>query len=221
MIFKIINRIKYEILLLTYKKRFKDATVSAYVHPKANIGKRVVISKNSPVGHPITIGAGTFINENVYLGYQLKNIGKYCSIASGVKIALGNHPTDRFSTSPVFYKKWRGLIKEDKYNNDSVKNTIIGNDVWIATNALIISGVKIGDGAVIAAGAVVVKDVKPYTIYGGVPAKLLGKRFEDHIIEKMNKLKWWTIEDEEFLSTLFEEDNIGMVIKKIEQKIVN
>ncbi len=63
------------------------------------------------------------------------------------------------------------------------------------------------------------KDVEPYTIYGGVPAKLLGKRFEDHIIEKMNKLKWWTIKDEEFLSILFEENDIKIVIKKIEQKV--
>lgn len=125
-------------------------------------------------------------------------IGSFCSIASETKIFLGgNHRTDFFTTFPF------GHIYEDIFtSNNKIEHpisngdVIIGNDVWIGYNSTIMSGIKIGDGSVIAAGSVVVKDVEPYTIVGGNPAKFIKKRFDDEIIDLLLKLKWWEWSDE-------------------------
>ncbi len=134
--------------------------------------------------------------------FQGVKIGKYCSIASEVSVISGEHPTSGFvSTHPAFYslktmmgitfakqKKFDEYIYADKENKYKV---VIGNDVWIATGAKILSGVHIGNGAIIAAGAVVTKDVEPYSIVGGVPAKLIRKRFSEEDIAFLEKLQWW------------------------------
>jgi acetyltransferase-like isoleucine patch superfamily enzyme len=124
-------------------------------------------------------------------------IGSFCSIAVGVKIHCGgSHRTDWITTYPF------GHIHKDKFNmfngHEHPKtngDVIIGNDVWIATDVTIMSGVKIGDGAVIATNSHVVKDVEPYTIVGGNPAKVIKKRLPDHVIEKLLELKWWNLDD--------------------------
>lgn len=127
------------------------------------------------------------------------DIGRYCSIASEVCTISGRHPTsDWVSTSPVFYSNecQCGMsYASEKLFDESSKKTIIGNDVWIGARAIILSGVKIGDGAIIAAGAVVTKDVEPYTIAGGVPAKPIRKRFTDEQIDALINLKWWDKDD--------------------------
>ena len=124
-------------------------------------------------------------------------IGSFCSIASNVKIFLGGgHRTDWGTTYPF------GHIHEDifnSFNGDGHPKTngdvLIGNDVWIASDVTIMSGVKIGDGAVIACNSHVVKDVEPYSIVGGNPAKEIKKRFKNETIEKFLKLKWWDLSD--------------------------
>jgi len=125
-------------------------------------------------------------------------IGKFCSIAEGVTVFLGaNHRTDWFSTYPF------GHIHQNKFpkvqrgsgHPASKGDVIIGNDVWIATNAVIMSGITIGDGSVIAAYSVVTKDVPPYTIVAGNPAKQVKKRFSDEVIYKLLELKWWDMEE--------------------------
>lgn len=140
-----------------------------------------------------SLGFGSYISDNCKISNV--KIGKFCSIASEVKIAVGKHPTKDFvSTHPAFFstKRQAGFTYVDKPSFEEDSNrTIIGNDVWIGYGATIISGVKIGDGAVIAAGAVVAKDVKPYSVVGGVPAKEIKKRFTDDEIEFLLKLKWW------------------------------
>lgn len=133
-----------------------------------------------------------------YLGEDCRihaDIGRYCSIASEVCTIHGRHPTTHWvSTSPVFFSPdcQCGITYTSKrlYDEASPK-TQIGNDVWIGARVTILSGVSIGDGAVIAAGAVVTKNVEPYTIVGGVPAKPIRKRFSDEQIEALLKLKWW------------------------------
>lgn len=137
-----------------------------------------------------------------YMGADCKinaDIGRYCSIASDVCTISGRHPTtDWVSTSPVFYSNecQCGMsYASEKLFDESSPKTIIGNDVWIGARAIILSGVNIGDGAVIAAGAVVTKDVEPYTIVGGVPAKPIRKRFTDEQIDALIKLKWWDKDD--------------------------
>lgn len=126
-------------------------------------------------------------------------IGRYCSIAPGATIGLETHPTrDHVSTHPSFFSSLgqSGIIYADKdYFSESIE-CVIGNDVWIGQNALVMGGVKIGDGAIIGAGAVVTKDVEPYSIVGGVPARLIRMRFEQDEIDYLLNFKWWDKGDE-------------------------
>ena len=117
-------------------------------------------------------------------------IGKFCSIAPDVRILLaGEHPTTTVSTYPFNYMFNDG----DKLprNNGSKGDIVIGNDVWIGDGVLILSGVTIGDGAVIAARAVVTRNVVPYSIVGGVPAKIIKMRFDQLTIQELIKIAWW------------------------------
>ena len=126
-------------------------------------------------------------------GRKLK-IGKFCSIAPGVVIQIGGeHKMNYATTYPFssFIDAWPEAKQADVGRPVSKGDVIIGNDVWIGCRAIILSGVKIGDGAVIGAGAVVTKDVEPYAIVAGNPARLIGKRFDEEMIRKLLELKWW------------------------------
>ncbi|MCG2462182.1 CatB-related O-acetyltransferase [Flavobacteriaceae bacterium F89] len=120
-------------------------------------------------------------------------IGKFCMIASDVKFIMNgaNHLTDSMSTYPfaIFGNGWENAMEGKSYPQKGDIN--IGNDVWIGCNATIMAGVTIGDGAIIATNASVIKDVEPYSIVGGNPAKVIKKRFSEDIISKLLKLKWW------------------------------
>jgi acetyltransferase-like isoleucine patch superfamily enzyme len=123
-------------------------------------------------------------------------IGRYCSIAKGVKIGLIPHPTSKFvSVSPLFYTTGGQNYADKKYFEESL-TTEIGNDVWVCENALIKAGVKIGDGAIIGAGAVVTKNVEPYAIVVGVPAQIKRYRFTEDQIKFLVAFKWWDKPDE-------------------------
>lgn len=130
-------------------------------------------------------------------------VGAFCSIAQGCFIAPGHHPTNYLTTSPCFYSKSSKLFNSairdltDKNNN---KCCIIGNDVWIGVNAIIMQGVHIGDGAIIAAQAVVTKDVPPYAIVGGIPAHIIRYRFQPEIINDLLDLRWWDLPDRDLNS---------------------
>ena len=120
-------------------------------------------------------------------------IGKFSMIASGVKFVMNgaNHLTDSLSAYPfaIFGKGWEKAMEGKSY---PVKgDTIIGNDVWIGHNATLMPGVTIGDGAIIATNSTVVKDVEPYAVVGGNPAREIKKRFPEETIEKLLQLKWW------------------------------
>lgn len=120
-------------------------------------------------------------------------IGKFCMIASDVKFIMNgaNHLTDALSTYPfaIFGNGWENAMEGKRYPQKGDIN--IGNDVWIGYNATIMAGVTVGDGAIIAANSTVIKDVEPYTIVGGNPAKAIKKRFSDEIIAKLLALQWW------------------------------
>lgn len=120
-------------------------------------------------------------------------IGKFCMIASGVQFIMngGNHLTDSISTYPfsIFGEDWANAMEGKSYPYKG--DTVIGNDVWIGSNATIMPGIKIGDGAIIATNSTVTKDVEPYTIVGGNPAKPIRKRFSEEQIKILLKLKWW------------------------------
>ena len=128
------------------------------------------------------------------------SIGKFCSIACGAKFIFNaaNHALGSLSTYPfpIFFEEW-GLDVEDITTAwDNKGDIVIGNDVWIGYEAVIFSGVTIGDGAVIGTRAVVTKDVPPYTIVGGVPAKAIRRRFPDETISRLLDLKWWNWPEE-------------------------
>ena len=179
------------------------------VYPRSN-DKQTVYLKNVITRENIKVDDFTIYNDfqhdprrfevnNVLYQYPINNdmlfIGKFYSIACGAKFLFnsGNHTQKSLSnyTFPIFYEEW-GLDKKnirDAWDNKG--DIIIGNDVWIGFEAVILSGVKIGDGAIIGTRALVTKDVLPYTVVGGVPAKVLKKRFSDTVIEKLLALQWW------------------------------
>ncbi|MFG0800834.1 CatB-related O-acetyltransferase [Leclercia sp. GLN_9] len=125
-------------------------------------------------------------------------IGKFCSLASGINIILGNHNINTATTYPFtsLKKYWPGAIRDNISDHHTNGDIIIGNDVWIGSNATIMSGVTIGDGAVVAANSVVTKNVEPYSIVGGSPAKLLRMRHSSNTIDALLKIKWWDWSDD-------------------------
>ena len=141
------------------------------------------------------VGQGTYCDKTTQIMSRDTVIGKYCSIAGNVVIGIGNHPLNWLSTSPFFYMKFLGWRQENEYR-DAVPPTFIGNDVWIGQGALIKDSIHIGDGAIVGAGAVVVKDVPPYAVVGGVPARVIKYRFDEDVIAELLKLKWWDLDEE-------------------------
>lgn len=140
-----------------------------------------------------------FEKNNVLYHYPINQdrliIGKFCSIACGAKFLFNsaNHALRSLSnyTFPLFFEEW-GLNKKNVASAwDNKGDIIIGNDVWIGYEAVIMAGVHIGDGAVIAARAVVTKNVPPYTIVGGTPARKIRMRFEEETIAKLQQIQWW------------------------------
>ena len=130
------------------------------------------------------VGTGTRMTDVIVGGFS--SIGARCGIGGGV------HPTETVSTSPVFFKGHNILEKNfAEIHYEPSTRVEIGNDVWIGEGVCIISGVKIGDGAVIGAHAVVTKDVEPYTVMAGIPAKPIRRRFDEDTILKLLELKWW------------------------------
>jgi acetyltransferase-like isoleucine patch superfamily enzyme len=148
------------------------------------------------------VGRYTYGQNNINLfswgeGSQL-HIGSFCSIGGNIKVFLGgNHRTDWVTTYPFGHVE---LGTFNKFNGQGHPKTngdvVIGNDVWIGTNTTIMSGVKIGDGSVVANNSHVVKDVPPYSIVGGNPAKIIKYRFDDEIISSLLKLKWWDMDEQ-------------------------
>ena len=140
-----------------------------------------------------------FEKNNVLYHYPIHKekliIGKFCSIACGTKFLFNcaNHTLKSLSTYtfPLFYEEWELEKSNITTAWDNKGNIVIGNDVWIGYEAVIMAGVHIGDGAIIAARAVVTKDVPPYTIVGGTPAKEIRKRFDAEVIEQLLIQKWW------------------------------
>lgn len=145
-----------------------------------------------------------FQKNNVLYHYPVNGdrlkIGKFCSIACGAKFLFtsANHALGSLSTYPfpIFFEEWGLDAKDIRQAWDKRGDIVIGNDVWIGFEAVILSGVTVGDGAIIGTRAVVTKDVPPYTIVGGAPARPIRRRFEDAVIEKLEALRWWDWDEE-------------------------
>ena len=172
--------------------------------------KQTVYLKNVITDPAITVGDYTMYNDfvNDPVGFEKNNvlyhypinrdrliIGKFCSIACGAKCLFNsaNHTLSSLSTYPfpLFFEEW-GLEKRNVAESwDNKGDIVLGNDVWIGYEAVIMAGVTIGDGAIIGARAVVTKDVPPYTVAGGIPAKPIKKRYPEETIAALSELKWW------------------------------
>lgn len=158
---------------------------------KSKLGRHNIIYHNSVI-FSSSIGDFSYVGSESRIQYT--HIGKFCSIGPEVRIGLGKHPTHFKSTHPAFYDKdssYYGIMPEYTNPNPEYETITIGNDVWIGCRAMVLDGVTIGDGAIIAAGAVVTKDVPPYAIVGGVPAKIIKFRFQPNEIQKLLESKWW------------------------------
>ncbi len=178
------------------------------VYPRTGDPQTVYL-KNVVDDPAIQIGAFTIYNDfvrdprdfqknNVLYHYPINHdrlyIGKFCSIACGARFLFNsaNHTLRSFSnyTFPIFYEAWgHGMSPAEAWDNKG--DIVIGNDVWIGYDAVILAGVTVGDGAVIGARAMVTKDVPPYTIVGGVPARPIRKRFPDETVKVLLRLRWW------------------------------
>lgn len=151
-----------------------------------------------------------FEKNNVLYHYPINHdrliIGKFCSIACGAKFIFNcaNHTLKSLSTYtfPLFFEEWDLPKSEVATAWDNKGDIVIGNDVWIGYDAVIMAGVTIGDGAIIGTRAVVVKDVEPYSIVGGIPAKEIRKRFSPDIIARFRKLQWWNWPPEKIQSII-------------------
>jgi acetyltransferase-like isoleucine patch superfamily enzyme len=176
---RIINRISRELFAFTHRWKRDDFP-----------GQNVCLQNSRRVG-PVAfnLGPGSYANGIGVYGWQQgtqASVGAYCSIAEEVVfLAGGDHDYHCVSTSPVLAR----LAGRQRINSRGPIR--VGNDVWIGHGAILLSGIEVGDGAVIAAGAVVTKDVPPYSIAAGVPARVVGFRFDEHVRRSLLEIRWW------------------------------
>ena len=187
---------------------------SGKIYPRS--GDKETVYLKPVISNPnISVGEFTMYNDfvndpmqfernNVLYQYPINHdkliIGKFCSIACGAKFIFNsaNHTLSSISTYlfPIFFEEWGLNIKDVAAAWDNKGDIIIGNDVWIGYEAVITAGVTVGDGAIIGTRAVVTKDVPPYTIVGGVPAKPIRKRFDNETLDELLKIRWWDWQEE-------------------------
>lgn len=178
-------------IFIALRKPYFSAHWSSY------LGRAVVVEGFNKIYPRVIISSGaigrfSYISSRTRIGDAV--IGRFCSIGPDSQIGgLGIHPTDGISTHPAFYSKAKqagySFVEVSRFTE--VKPVKIGNDVWIGARVTILDGCHVGDGAIIAAGAVVTKDVPPYSIVGGVPARFLKMRKSSEYIEKIRADPWW------------------------------
>jgi phosphonate metabolism protein (transferase hexapeptide repeat family) len=190
------------------------------IHPSSQI-------INCKIGAWTEIGPDSLLIETTFNDYSYADgdvsiiyseIGKFCSIASHVRINPGNHPMERVTQHHCTYRRAQyGFDEVDDENFFQWRREhkcVIGNDVWLGHGAIIMPGVKIRTGAVVGAGAVVTKDVAAYEVVAGVPARPIRKRFPQEIIEKLLEIKWWDWERKTLEERFFELLDVNSFVKK-------
>jgi phosphonate metabolism protein (transferase hexapeptide repeat family) len=180
------------------QRRFRTCNLhdGVAIDSSSTLGRYNVLFKNVSLINS-TIGDHTFVQKNTAI--NCADIGKFCSIAPSVTIGPGQHPTDFVSSHPAFYSEKQPIAKtfSDAESFIPGKRVKIGHDVWIGINCVISDDVTIGTGAVVAAGAVVTKDIPEYAIVGGVPAKVIRYRFDKEKQSQLLKSQWWNWSDEQ------------------------
>jgi acetyltransferase-like isoleucine patch superfamily enzyme len=188
--------VKTYIRELLLRKKFPNSVIysGATVDPTCVLGEHSVLFQNVALMNS-SLGAYSYVQSGSVVCNA--EIGKFCSIASGVNIGLPQHSISSVSSHPVFYLKNTPLPKKfsDQDLFSTIKKTVIGHDVWIGQNAIIMTGLNIATGAVIGAGAVVTRDVPAYAVVGGIPARIIKYRFEEKMRSDLLSTKWWEMPD--------------------------
>lgn len=180
-------------ILLYFYWKYRNFTEGLKIYnyslsPRTKLGKKVMVRSGTEIGN-ISLDDYSYISGPRSYVEEAK-IGKFCSIARQVVIGVSGHNYEWVTTSPIITSKEFGFVKNDRGEPQKMM-PIIGNDVWVGMNAIIMRGVKIGDGAVIAAGSIVTSNVEPYSIVAGIPSKHIRFRFTEAQIEKLLEIKWW------------------------------
>lgn len=181
-------------LINKFKSVFNTKISFSSVLINTNLDKTVAIRQKVRLYH-VTINRYSYVGRNTLV--QNAQIGAFCSISEGCNIGMPSHPSNMVSTSPVFLAGNNSLKKNfESIPYQSCPKTIIGNDVWIGANAKIKSGLVIGDGAIIAAGAMITKDVPDYAVMGGVPARIIKYRFDEMTCKSLKSIAWWNYSED-------------------------
>ena len=188
---KLIRFAKRTVLPLYWFYRNNKEGLDIKLHtlsPRVKLGKKTMIRRDNEV-YDINLGDYSYVSgPRTFI--EDARIGKYCSIARQVIIGVSSHNYNWVTTSPIITSKSYGFIAEDVKEPQKAP-PVIGNDVWIGMNTIVMRGVTIGNGAIIAAGSVVTKDIEPYSVVAGVPARHLRYRFSEVQIKELLKIQWW------------------------------
>lgn len=208
-------RLLLEMIITLPRRLFSNISVFSIVKD-SQVHKTSAIDFGSKL-YWSRIGKYSFVAKNTSIYHT--EIGNFCSIGSNCVIGPANHPLNWVSTSSVFHKG-KNILKRNFATHEFNPNrqTRIGNDVWIATNVIIVNGLRIGDGAVIGAGSVVTKDVEPYTIVVGSPARPIRKRFDEKTINVLLKVEWWNWDENEIESMQTCFNNIELFTSLVSQR---
>jgi virginiamycin A acetyltransferase len=193
-----------------YRRSLRSFTFGLVLKPALALLGKVVARLDRQNAEPYQLIARRFFDIRVgRMSYgaaqpfdqHVESVGAFCSIAPGLHIAGFDHPIEYVTTHPFLYYKSRGFIDQDRplSMKTAARNTkvVIGNDVWIGENVTLLRGVTVGDGAIVGAHAPVTEDVLPYSIVGGLPAKLIRYHFPEHVREALRRIAWWTWSDAE------------------------
>ncbi len=177
--------------LIQLQRRYPGRTIqSQFISQGVKLGARVKVKRGVELSSRVSIGDYSYIQNGTMI--ESGSIGRFCSIGPFCQIGLAQHPLHFLSTSPQLYGKSNIFSKPSTWDAYTTP-PVIEDDVWIGGNAIILQGIRIGCGAIIAAGAVVTKDVDPYTIVGGIPARKIRDRFDQELRTYLLSVRWWEL----------------------------